>query len=123
MSKNPYDVVIVGAGNAAFSAAHAAREEVERVCMLEKSPAAELGGNSYFTLGSFRTYYGGLADLRPLLAEFDDQDADTLELPAYTADDFASDMMRLTAGRTDPVLMRVLVENSFPTLQWLHANP
>ena len=122
MSHDVYDVVVVGAGNAAFCAAHAAREEVDRVCMLEKAPADELGGNSYFTLGSFRTYYSGLADLRPLLAEFDDQDAATLELPPYTADDFASDMLRLTSGRTDPVLMRILVENSFPTLQWLHRH-
>ena len=33
-----YDVVVVGAGNAAFSAAPAARERVERVLVLEKAP-------------------------------------------------------------------------------------
>ena len=49
-----YDVVVVGAGNAAFCAAHAARERVERVLMLEKAPREWVGGNTYFTAGAFR---------------------------------------------------------------------
>ncbi|MBA2450166.1 MAG: FAD-binding protein, partial [Chloroflexi bacterium] len=44
-----YDVVIVGGGNAAFCAAHAARERAERVLMLEKAPPERAGGNSFFT--------------------------------------------------------------------------
>ena len=34
-----WDVVVVGSGNAGLSAAHAAREEAERVLVLEKAPA------------------------------------------------------------------------------------
>ena len=41
MSK--YDVVIVGAGNAAFCAAHAAREKGASVLMLECASEAESG--------------------------------------------------------------------------------
>ena len=48
-----YDVAVVGAGNAAFSAALAARERVERVLVLEKAPREWVGGNSYFTAGDF----------------------------------------------------------------------
>lgn len=117
-----YDVVVIGAGNAAFSAAHAAREKVGRVCVLEKAPASELGGNSYFTLGSFRATYHGLDDLRPILDELDESEAALYDLPPYTVDHFAGDMQRLTHGRTDQTLMRILVENSFPTLRWLHGH-
>ena len=35
-----YDVIVVGAGNAAFCAAHAAREAGGRVVMLERAPEA-----------------------------------------------------------------------------------
>ncbi|MGC5053350.1 FAD-dependent tricarballylate dehydrogenase TcuA [Micromonospora sp. DT48] len=122
MNDFEYDVLVVGAGNAAFSAAHAAREEVARVGVLEKAPAAELGGNSYFTLGSFRATYGGLDDLRPLLDELDEREAASYDLDPYPAESFAADMLRLTRGRTDPTLMRILVENSFSTLQWLRRH-
>src|SRR5436190_1017935 len=46
-----YDVIVVGGGNAGFSAAHSAREHVERVLLLEKASPAWGGGNSYFTAG------------------------------------------------------------------------
>lgn len=49
-----YDVVIVGAANAALCAAHAAREQVERVLVLEKAPRERAGGNTFFTAGAFR---------------------------------------------------------------------
>lgn len=122
MTSESYDVVVVGAGNAAFSAAHAAREEGRSVCVLEKAPEAELGGNSFFTLGSFRTTYDGLADVMCIVDDPGDVSTDTHELPSYTKDDFAADMRRVTRGRTDEQLMRVLVENSFSTLQWLHRH-
>ncbi len=62
-----YDVAVVGAGNAAFSATLAARERVERVLVLEKAPRKWVGGNSYFTVGAFRTTRENLEELRPLL--------------------------------------------------------
>jgi tricarballylate dehydrogenase len=115
-----YDVIVVGAGNAAFSAAHAARERVARVVMLEKAPREWLGGNSYFTAGAFRTVYDGLDDLRPLLQELDDETAERVVLPPYTKEDFAEDMRRVTHGRSDPMLTRVLVEDSAAIMRWLH---
>src|SRR5438034_11223426 len=103
-----YDVVVVGAGNAAFCAAHAARERVERVLMLEKAPREWIGGNTYFTAGAFRSTYRGLDDLRPLL-ELTDDEASRIELPPYTEDDFRADMRRVTEGRCDPELTEILV--------------
>ena len=54
-----YDVIIAGAGNAAFCAAHAAADAGARVLMLEKAPREWLGGNSYFTAGATRTTFAG----------------------------------------------------------------
>jgi tricarballylate dehydrogenase len=117
-----YDVLVVGAGNAAFSAAHAARERGARVGMLEKAPREWLGGNSYFTAGAFRTVYDGLDDLRPLLEDLDEQTARRVVLPPYRRDDFAEDMRRVTHGRCDPHLTRILIDDSAEVVRWLHGK-
>ena len=48
------DVLVIGAGNAAFAAAHAAREQGTDVLMLECAPRDEAGGNTRFTAGAMR---------------------------------------------------------------------
>lgn len=115
-----YDVVVVGAGNAAFSAAHAAREQVERVLVLEKAPREWIGGNSYFTAGAMRTTYSGLKDLQPILDNFSNEQAAITELPPYSPEDFAEDMERVTQGRCDEKLTAILVADSSDTIRWLH---
>ena len=122
MDTRTYDVVIVGAGNAALSAAHAAREHVERVCVLEKAPKEWLGGNSYFTAGAFRTTYASLDDLRPLLDDLDDETAANIVLPPYPPDRFQADMERVTYGRCNPQLTRILIEEAADTVKWLHGK-
>ena len=59
-----YDVVVVGAGNAALCAALAAREHGARVLVLERAPEDEAGGNSRFTAGLMRVAYNGVDDLK-----------------------------------------------------------
>ena len=49
-----WDLVVVGGGNAALCAALAAREQCEKVLVLERAPEEESGGNSRFTAGLFR---------------------------------------------------------------------
>lgn len=117
-----YDVVVVGAGNAAFSAAHAAREVVERVVVLEKAPRNLSGGNSYYTAGAMRTTFNGVEDLRPILEDFADEEASQVELAPYTAEDFRADMERLTEGRCDEELTGILVNDAADTLRWLHEK-
>ncbi|MDP9375903.1 MAG: FAD-dependent tricarballylate dehydrogenase TcuA, partial [Chloroflexota bacterium] len=118
-----WDVVVVGAGNAAFSAAFAAREHVERVLMLEKAPREWLGGNSYFTAGAIRTTYSGLDDLRPLIEErLTDEQAARIELPPYTPEQFLADMERVTEGQCDKDLAGILVHDAAGTTRWLHER-
>src|ERR671923_1064109 len=116
------DVVVVGAGNAAFCAALAAREQGARVLVLDKAPREQTGGNSFFTAGAFRTAYSSLEALRPLLEELSDEQAAMIDLPPYTEADFMADLRRLTHGRCDPELAGVLVGDSFATVRWLHAQ-
>ena len=65
MALDPFDVVVVGAGNAALCAAISAKEQgAGKVLMLEKAPVEERGGNSLFTAGGFRFAHDGLGDVR-----------------------------------------------------------
>ena len=52
MSDQDWDVVVIGAGNAAGCAALAAREHGATVAMLECAPEDEAGGNTRFTAGA-----------------------------------------------------------------------
>ena len=113
------DVIVVGAGNAAFSAAHAAAERGARVMVLEKAPEEWMGGNSYFTAGAIRTVHGGLEDVLPIVEPIDPAVAEATELPPYTCEDYLDDMSRLTQGRCDPELVRLLVDDSRDTVGWL----
>ena len=65
-----YDVVVVGAGNAALSAALSARDGGARVLVLEKAPVAERGGNTAFTGGLFRFPFNSIDDIRPLIPDY-----------------------------------------------------
>ena len=120
--RDRYDVVIVGGGNAAFSAAHAAREQVERVLVLEKAPREWAGGNSYFTAGAYRTTFEGLEDLEPLLDNPDEELLKRTELEPYAPGNFMADMERLTEGECDRDLTSVLVNDAAETIRWLHAK-
>lgn len=117
-----YDIVVVGGGNAAFSAAHAASEFGARVLVLEKAPRRWAGGNSYFTAGAFRTTFKGIEDLRPLLDNPDDEQISSTDLLPYTKEDFAADMRRLTEGRCDEKLTRILVDDSAEAIRWLQER-
>jgi tricarballylate dehydrogenase len=117
-----FDVVVVGAGNAALSAAQAAREGADRVLVLEKAPREWAGGNSYFTAGAIRTTFEHLGDLRPIIEDIDDERAALTELPSYTAEEFKADMERVTGGRCDEELAEILVNDAADAIRWLHGK-
>ena len=106
------DVVIVGAGNAAFCAAHAAAEHGVSVLVLERAPLEESGGNSRFTAGAFRCVYDGVDDLRALMPDLSDEEVANTDFGTYTQDKFFDDMGRVTEYRTDPDLCEVLITRS-----------
>src|SRR5579875_274864 len=83
-----------GAGNAALTAALAARRAGCSVRVLEKAPQPFRGGNTRFTGGVFRFTYQGLGDLLPIVGDADDA-ADVVVDP-YPPEAFARDLQRVT---------------------------
>src|SRR5438477_853637 len=114
-----YDVIVVGAGNAAFCAALAAQEQGASVLMLEAAPEDESGGNSRFTAGSIRVVYNGVDDIKMLVPDLTEAEIATTDFGTYTADQFFDDMARVTQHRADPDLVELLVTRSFDTLCWM----
>ena len=117
-----HDVVIVGAGNAALSAAIAAREQGASVLVLEKAPEYFRGGNTYFTGGIIRCAYEGIEDIKALVPDMSEEEERSVDVGTYTQEDFYSDLMRVTSGLSDPELAQLLVSLSHPTLLWLRQN-
>jgi tricarballylate dehydrogenase len=122
MATAEYDVIVVGAGNAAFCAAFAAREYGCSVLMLERAPEEESGGNSRFTAGAIRFAYRGIDDLKALMPDLTDDELERTDFGTYTTDQFYDDMFRVTRFRTDPELCERLVMRSFDTLAWLRSK-
>ena len=113
------DVVVVGAGNAAFAAAVSAAEQGARVTVLERAPEPLSGGNTRFTAGAMRFAYDGVDDLRRLMPDLTDEEVAATDFGAYGEAQFFEDMGRVTEYRTDPDLCELLVKGSKPTMQWM----
>jgi len=117
-----FDVVVVGAGNAAFCAALAARECGASVLMLERAPKEENGGNSRFTAGAIRFAYDGVDALRKVMPDLTEDEIRITDFGAYPTDRFFDDMFRVTRYRTDPALCELLVTRSYETMLWLRSK-
>jgi len=89
-----FDVVVVGGGNAGFSAATTAAQNGARVALVEKAPENNAGGNTYFTAAGYRFCFDGLPDLLPFLYQDNgvkglSQDLiEKIEMDPYTKEDF-----------------------------------
>ena len=117
-----YDVVVVGAGNAAFCAALAAREKAQKVLVLERAPEVESGGNSRFTAGLMRVAYDGVEDLKRVMPDLSAEEIARSDFGTYSADQFLDDMARVTEYRCDPDLTELLVKRSLDTLAWMRTK-
>ena len=65
-----FDVIVVGAGNAALAAAMSAREQgAVRVLAQEKAPGVQRGGNIRYSGGLLRIAFDRAEDLRALVPD------------------------------------------------------
>ena len=100
------DVLVVGGGNAALCAAISAREAGASALLLERAPKPHWGGNSRHTR-NFRCMHacplGQLTD-------------------AYGEDEYFSDLMQVTGGKTDEALARVVIRRSEDCYPWMEAH-
>lgn len=123
-----YDVLVIGGGNAGFTAATTAAQSGAKVLLVEKAPKDEAGGNTFFTAGAYRTCFGGLQDLLPILYREDGTKGlppdlvERIEMKGYSQDDFMGDLRRVTKGRSDPAMADVLVDQSRAAVQWIADN-
>ena len=123
MASDDWDVVVVGAGNAALSAAISARESGAKVLVLEKAPEEEKGGNSYFTAGGFRFAHEGLDDVaQDILDDLSNAERMQIDLPAHDRQHFYEQLMKVTHHQSDEEMAWILIDDSRPTMSWLRRN-
>jgi tricarballylate dehydrogenase len=99
------DVAVLGGGNAGLCAALAARQSGASVVVLEGAPREFRGGNSRHTRN---------------LRSMHDRPTDLL-VDAYTEDEFLTDLMRVTGGRTNEALARRVVRESAECPVWIRS--
>jgi tricarballylate dehydrogenase len=119
VTNHDYDVIVVGAGNAALVTALTAHEAGARVLVLEAAPKKERGGNSRFAGAIFRFAHDGPKSIEPLLAPEAREWLDKVEIDAYPPERYYEDARKTSAGRADPVLLKRLVEDSYATVEWM----
>jgi precorrin 3B synthase CobZ len=123
MPPQTVDVIVIGSGNAGFSAAASAIEAGSTsVIVLEKAPKEWAGGNSTFTAGAYRTVFHGLNDVLPLVNNVSPEVAGKIDMEPYSEKDFLGDLERICAGRSEKDLAAALVGESNETTKWLAKN-
>ena len=103
---SPFDVLVIGGGNAALCAALMAAEAGAKVLMLESSPQAWRGGNSAHT-----------RNLRCM----HDAPQDVL-VDAYPEEEFWQDLLKVTGGQTNEALARLTIRASATCRDWMRRH-
>src|SRR3979409_2024729 len=113
-----YDVIVVGAGNAALSAAVSSRPSgANRVLVLEKAPKDRRGGNTHFSGGLLRYTFDNKEQAIDLIPNVEKEYPEYRDgIDPYPAKSFREDLMKVTGGRSDPQLSDILISQSYPTV-------
>jgi len=101
MDNTIYDVIVVGAGNAALCAALSAKEQGANVLMLERAPQELRGGNSAFSGAAFRFVYHGIDDIQTVVRDLTPDELATSDFGSYTAEKYRTLTEQLRAARPD----------------------
>lgn len=97
------DVLVIGGGNAALCAALSARENGASVMLLEASPREWRGGNSQHTR-NLRCMHDGPQDVL---------------VDAYPEEEYWQDLLKVTGGRTNEHLARLVIRRSSNCRPWM----
>jgi tricarballylate dehydrogenase len=100
------DVLVVGGGNAAMSAALSARDNGAKVLVVERAPKFYRGGNSRLTR-DFRVMH--LHENEYMLGK-------------YTEEEFLEDLNRVAGGEINQSLARLIVRKSAELPDWLASQ-
>lgn len=125
MNKIQVDILIVGAGNAGLCAALSAYEANQNICIIEKAPKQRRGGNSSLTM-NFRFSHNSLEELTSLLEkEQIHSEPDKFEYlrknyQPYSCEHYIQDLEITSNYQCDKNLARLLAEESYNTIYWLH---
>ena len=115
-----YDVIVIGAGNAALAAGVSARGAgADHVLVLEKASEQDRGGNTHFSGGLFRFAFDRPDDLLRLVPKAREVPGFIEGIETYPGEAFREDLLRMTDGLTDPELSQVLIGNSYETVCWM----
>ncbi len=102
----PWDVVVIGGGNAGLVAAITAREKASRVLLLERAPAALRGGNTRHTRNVRCVHDSG----------------DQYTPGAYPYDELWQDLCAVGDGPADEELASLTVRESASVPGWMTAH-
>jgi tricarballylate dehydrogenase len=112
----------VGAGNAALTAAVSAAGKAAKVAVLEKATMKERGGNTRFTGGVFRVAHSGKLDIMRIVDDLAKEEWENIEIEQFPPETMYREIMKITQGKADPKLIRIMADKSYETVLWMKEN-
>lgn len=100
------DILVIGGGNAALTAAITAAEKGKQVLLVEHAPRLLRGGNSQHTR-NFRCMHEGPKGI--------------LE-GTYSEEEYYEDLLRVTEGNTTPELAKIVIRNTPKAYDWMEDH-